>query len=129
MRASLTSVITFSTSHGPEREHCLMTSLLPTAIPFPRSPTTWYFLPQRNKRSSLSKRDRRQQPDDIMPNDDMTDLEPKSPAPTGVEHWEEQRRKWTKGFAEKDRNKTTGEVICIERDDVWLTLGSFYCEN
>jgi hypothetical protein len=46
-----------------------------------------------------------------MRNDDMTDLEPPSPAPTGVEHWEEQRRKWTKGFVEKDRNKNTGDVI------------------
>lgn len=106
-----------------------MTSLVPTvptAIPFPRSPITWYL---RIKRSSLHKRDRRQQPDGIMRNDDMTDLEPPSPAPTGVEHWEEQRRKWTKGFAEKDRNKNSGDVICIERDVGRLTLGSIYCEN
>lgn len=77
-------------------------SVVSTSVVFPRSPTTWYFLPQRNKRSSPPlKRDPRIQKVDI-PSEDMTgNSEAASPVPTGVEHWEEQRRKWTKGFAER----------------------------
>jgi hypothetical protein len=33
--------------------------------------------------------------------DDMTGPAPPLLVPTGVDHWEEQRRKWTKGFAER----------------------------
>jgi len=83
----------------------MATSLIPSVISFPRSPT-WYFLPQENSGTSLQKRDRKNQPAGVAMPKDGTENEPQYPRPTGVEHWEEQRREWTRGFSRrvKDEN-------------------------
>ena len=49
--------------------------------------------------------------------EDITDSEePLPPVPTGVDHWEEQRRKWTKGFAERAN---------IKKEDVYYLVITF----
>jgi len=51
--------------------------------------------------------------------DDITDSEPPPPLPTGVDHWEEQRRKWTKGF---------GELVDIKKEDVYYPVITFIAD-
>ena len=49
--------------------------------------------------------------------DNMMDSESPPPlGPTGVDHWEEQRRKWTRGFAER---------VDIKREDVYFPVITF----
>jgi hypothetical protein len=79
-----------------------MAALTPTTTLIPYTPTIWYTFPQiskrlppvqrRNRHSDLSRKGRMKEPDNL-------------PVSTGPEHWEAQRKKWTKGFSERhDRN-------------------------
>src|ERR1700727_3198292 len=76
----------------------MTTSLLPTkpiSLSLPRNLPTWYIFPSRSiKRSPEPKR--RKEPENQIGGMDDADIdEPPLPIPTGPEHWEEQRRKWT----------------------------------
>jgi hypothetical protein len=87
-----------------------MMSLLPSAhITFLHTPRIWYISPHRNKGSSPQNRHRKYPPKMAISMDDMTETEPVSPVPTGVHHWEEQRKQWTRGFEEQG---------AVKRDDV-----------
>ena len=68
--------------------------LLATPESFPHPSTTWCILPLRFSGQSVIADYLLSEADSM---DDMTGPAP----PTGVDHWEEQRRKWTKGFAER----------------------------
>src|SRR5438876_3632836 len=80
-----------------------MNTLLPsTTVVFPSPSTTWCILPLNKKRFSGQQCDCGLLIEEAASMDDITDSEqPPSPLPAGVDHWEEQRRKWTKGFAER----------------------------
>ena len=96
-----------------------MNTLLPsTTVAFPEYLTTWCILPLSNKQFPGQKRDRGLLFEEAVSMDDITESEPPppSPLPTGVDHWEEQRRKWTKGFAER---------VDTKNEDVYYQLISF----
>src|SRR5436190_18931659 len=99
----------------------MTTSLFPATLSFPRSPTIWTFLPQGNRRSSVQKRDRKNRSDKVGMSNGTTDDEPQSQTPTGVKHWEEQRREWTKGFS-RGVNDENDDVNHFFNLDGCLTL-------
>jgi hypothetical protein len=85
-----------------EKQRPVMKS--PASVLFPRSLQTWHIFPHSERQSVAA-----QSVNDIFNTttqfsmDNTTDVqnsEPQPPASTGVEHWEQQRRKWTKGFTE-----------------------------
>jgi hypothetical protein len=84
-----------------------MTSLVPSqSLSFPTISTpTWYIPPQVHKRSPDPHNPKKQgQVHQIWmapwtdDNEQQLAKTPPSPVRTGPEHWEEQRRKWTRGF-------------------------------
>ena len=94
--------------------------LISTPVVFPRRLTTWYILALSHKRFSSQKRDSRLLFSEADSMDDITDSEqPPPPLPTGVDHWEEQRRKWTKGF---------GELVDIKKEDVYYPVITFIAD-
>lgn len=79
-------------------------SLPSTPVPFPRPPTTWYYLPHVEKRFTKPQgRHRKQSTELFWMAEVLNSLnEAVKEEETGPKHWEEQRRKWTKDFASLD---------------------------
>jgi hypothetical protein len=78
-----------------------MNSILPSAaVIFPRTPATWYILPRPEKRDLKIRDSNRKQSGELDWMTEVTDSQNtiKELEGTGPEHWEEQRRRWTKDF-------------------------------
>lgn len=77
-----------------------------TPVPFPPTPTTWYILPQVEKRYTNLQDRYRKQSEELNWMSEVVDSheEAVGEEQTGPSHWEEQRQRWTKDFPPFDQS-------------------------